>query len=143
MKIFPFSIALLSLLFFSFSTATRQEQSILKLALDMEKINTLLLESPVNEAEGVLIVTNGEIPNTLNLQKYGKDVLLVQNRKDIPTDRPHIAIESFRIKESSAVLKFTYSGYHIKLKFIQEEGKWLAQSSRISGNGKFIVESDF
>ncbi len=144
MKTFTLPLALLSIfLFSSFSASLKEEETILNLALEMEKIDELLLESPANKDEGVVIVTNNEVSANLKLYKFGQAVQLVESRQDLAEDRPYLAIESFKVKGDNAVLKFTYAGYSVKTKFKLEDGKWISRSFRLNGNGRYMIENDF
>lgn len=144
MKVFSLTTSLLFILFFSsFTASSDQEEELLKLALEVEKIDSLLRESPQNETDGVISVTNKKISSELNLEKFGEEVLLVQSRKDADPERPSLEIESFKVQKNTASLKFTYMGYTVKIKFRQENGEWKTQSYRLNGNGNFAYENDF
>jgi len=140
-------VFLLISLFFSLSTISfgqSENLAVIEKSLNVEKLKEYLAKDEAGKPLPMIIVSNKEFSDQLEIDFEGKKVNVFENLKDsdLDEDQAFIDVKKFKVRGDVSILKFKYQNYTVKIKFSRKSGTWTYQSFNIKGNGKRYIHMD-
>jgi len=143
-------VILLFSLLLSFSNNSfgqSEDLAVIEKSINVEKIKKYLAKDEAGKPLPMIIVSNKEFSNNLEIDFEGKKVNVFEsmNDTDLEEGQAFIDVTKFKVRGNVSILKFDYNGYKVKIKFRRKADVWTYQSFSIKGNDKRYIhmESNF
>lgn len=138
---------LLISLFISMSTISygqSEDLAVIEKSINVEKFKKYLAKDEAGKPLPMILVSNKEFSNNLEIDFEGKKVNVFEKLKDSDLDegQAFIDVKKFKVRGDISILKFNYQDYKVKIKFRKKAGEWTYQSFNIKGNGSRYIHVD-
>ena len=121
-----------------------EDLAIIEKSINVEKLKKYLAKDEAGKALPMIIVSNDEFSNNLEIDFNGEKVNVFENLKDsdLENGEAFIDVTKFKVRGKVSILKFDYQDYKVKVKFKKINDEWTYQSFNIKGNGKRYIHMD-
>lgn len=137
---------LISLFIFmpNISFGQSEDLAVIEKSINVDKFKKYLAKDEAGKALPMIIVSNEEFSNNLELDFEGKKVNVFENLKDsgLEDGQAFIDVTKFKVRGNISILKFDYQDYKVKVKFRKINDEWTYQSFNIKGNGTRYIHMD-
>ncbi len=140
------AFVLISLFIFmtNISFGQSEDLAVIEKSINVEKFKEYLAKDEAGKPLPMIIVSNEEFSNNLEIDFDGKKVNIFENLKDsdLEDGQAFIDVTKFKVRGKISILKFDYQDYKVKIKFKKINGEWTYQSFNIKGNGDRYIHMD-
>lgn len=118
--------------------------AVIEKSINLEKFKEYLAKDEAGKPLPMIIVSNEEFSNNMEIDFEGKKVNVFENLKDsdLEDGQAFIDVTRFKVRGKVSILKFDYQDYKVKVKFRKINDEWTYQSFNIKGNGKRYIHMD-
>ena len=144
MKKSIFLLASLVFLFSSFSSSNTEVPEVLQKSISIDQLKKFLEKDESNQYLPLVIVTNDNFSEKINLEFDGKKVQLFSDKRSIEANvsNSYLEVTKFKIKRNFSLLKFNYLGKKGKIKLRKKDGQWVFYSITMKGCGDYYKNAD-
>lgn len=121
-----------------------EDLAVIEKSINVEKFKEYLAKDEAGKSLPMIVVSNDEFSNNLEIDFDGKKVNVFEKLQDsnLEEGQAFIDVIKFKVRGDLSILKFNYQGYKVKIKFRKKAGEWTYQSFNIKGNGKRYIHID-
>ena len=121
-----------------------EDLAVIEKSINVEKFKEYLAKDEAGKPLPMIIVSNEEFSNNLEIDFDGKKVNVFENLKDsgLEDGQAFMDVTKFKVRGKVSLLKFNYGDYKVKVKFKKINDEWTYQSFNIKGNGKRYIHMD-
>lgn len=116
----------------SYSNNENLEEVIQK-AIDLAKLQQYYHINEIPNRFPLIILKNDKIPSILKLNKFGKQVEILDESTITKQNKAYLVFSKTNITENTASIHFSYpiEGIRVRIEFIKKDNKWLIKESEL------------